>query len=69
MSNAIHKISIDVTLCCGYGICAQMCPEVYKLDSDGIVYIESDTVPDELLESATEGAACCPAQVIQIESV
>lgn len=60
------KVSVDVSLCCGYGLCAQMCPEIYKLDAGGIVYLETDTIPDELLEAATEGADCCPAQVITI---
>ena len=70
MSSAkTHKITADVSLCCGYGICAQICPEIYKLDDDGIVYLETDTIPEELLETATEGAACCPAQVLKIESV
>lgn len=63
-----HKVSIDASLCCGYGLCNQMCPEIYKLNDEGIVYLETDTVPEELLESAQEGADCCPASVITIVS-
>lgn len=62
----VNKVYADASLCCGYGLCAQMCPEIYKLDEGGIVYLESDTVPDELLEAAIEGAECCPAQALKV---
>tara|TARA_Y100000994_G_scaffold182358_1_gene151149 strand:- start:170 stop:430 length:261 start_codon:yes stop_codon:yes gene_type:complete len=73
MSNEIssaktHRVEIDRTKCCGYGLCAALCPEVYKLDDDGIIFIESDLVSDDLLEAATEGAEACPAEVIKIIS-
>ncbi|PHR83388.1 MAG: ferredoxin [Colwellia sp.] len=61
-----HRVEVDSTKCCGYGLCAALCPEVYKLDSDGIIYLESDQISDELLEAATEGAEACPAEVIVI---
>ena len=61
-----HKVIADATMCCGYGLCAQMCPEIYKLDENGIVYLETDTVPEELLDAAIEGAECCPAQALQV---
>jgi len=67
MSNTTtHRVEIDRTKCCGYGLCAAICPEVYKLDDDGIIYIESDQISDDLLEAATEGAEACPAEVIVI---
>ena len=31
------KVVIDKPACCGYGICAEICPDVYKLDENGIV--------------------------------
>ena len=62
----LHKVFADATMCCGYGLCAQMCPEIYKLDPNGIVYLETDTVPEELLEAAIEGAECCPAQALKV---
>lgn len=55
--------------CCGYGLCAQVCPQIYKLDADGLVYLEGDTVPPELEEEAREGAAACPAEALRIEIV
>jgi ferredoxin len=64
----IHKVYADTSACCGYGLCAQMCPEIYKLNEQGIVYLETDTVPPELLDAAIEGADCCPATVLRVVS-
>lgn len=64
-----YKVTADINSCCGYGLCAQMCPEIYKLDDAGIVYLETEIIPDALVETAKEGAECCPAQVLTVEEV
>lgn len=64
----LHRIIIERSKCCGYGLCAAICPEVYKLDEGGIVYVDSDHVADALLESAREGALACPAEAIAIQA-
>lgn len=61
------RVIVDRSRCCGYGLCAQICPQVYKLDTDGLVYLDSDAVPAGLEEEAREGAAACPAEAITIE--
>jgi len=48
---------------------AQVCPQVYKLDADGLVYLDSDVVPAGLEEEAREGAAACPAEALTVEAV
>ena len=65
----VLRVSADRSRCCGYGLCAQLCPQVYKLDADGLVYLESGIVPPELEEEAREGAAACPAEALAVESV
>jgi ferredoxin len=62
------KVSIDSGKCCGYGICAEICPSVFKLDDQGFVYIEGDVVDDEHAQAATEAADACPELVITLES-
>lgn len=62
----LHRVVIERSRCCGYGLCAAICPEIYKLDSGGIAYVDSELVPENLLESAQEGAAACPAEAIVI---
>ncbi|MCY4756577.1 ferredoxin [Pelomonas aquatica] len=63
------RVIADRSRCCGYGLCAQVCPTVYKLDSDGLVYLDSDLVPAGLEEEAKEGAAACPAEALAVEAV
>lgn len=60
------KVEIDKAACCGYGICADICPEVYKLDANGIVYVDNVIVPDGLESSAREGAEACPQAALKV---
>lgn len=60
------KVTIDRSVCCGYGVCAEICPEVYGLDDNGIIVLLTDTVPEGLEESAREGAAACPQFAIVV---
>lgn len=63
------RITADRSRCCGYGLCAQICPEIYKLDEDGLVVLATDTVPEGLEAEAREGAAACPAEALVIEAI
>jgi ferredoxin len=63
------RVVVDRSRCCGYGLCAAICPELYKLDSEGLVFVDSDLVPADLEESAREGAQACPAEALVIEEV
>lgn len=65
----ILRVIVDRGRCCGYGLCAQLCPEVYKLDENGLVYVESELVPGGLEEEAREGATACPAEALVIEEI
>lgn len=60
------KVVIDKPACCGYGICAEICPDVYKLDENGIVYVEDEIVPEGLEDSAREGAEACPQSALKV---
>lgn len=64
----LHTIVIERSRCCGYGLCAAVCPEIYKLDENGIVFIDSEFVPAGLEEAAIEGAASCPAEAIMVQA-
>jgi ferredoxin len=63
------RVIVDRSRCCGYGLCAQLCPEVYKLDENGLVFVESEAIPGGLEEEAREGAAACPAEALTIEEI
>jgi len=63
------RVFADRSRCCGYGLCAQVCPQIFKLDADGMVFLESDLVPPGLEEEAAEGVAACPAEALRVEAI
>ena len=60
------SVSVVDGKCCGYGICAEICPAVYKLDDQGFVVIEDAEVPADLEDAAVEGAEACPENALAI---
>lgn len=60
------KVVINKPACCGYGVCAEICPEVYKLDENGMVYVEDEIVPCGMEELAKEGADACPQSALKL---
>jgi len=66
MSAGKLKVVINKPACCGYGVCADICPEVYKLDENGIVFVDDDIVPEGYEAAAKEGAEACPQAAISI---
>jgi ferredoxin len=63
------KIVADRSACCGYGVCAEICPEIFTLDRNGIVVVEDKLVPVELEAKAREGAEACPQSALRAEEV
>jgi len=59
------EVAVDKARCCGYGICAEICPDVYKLDAQGFVYIDGP-VPATLADAAREGAEACPEEALTV---
>lgn len=60
------KVVINKPACCGYGVCADICPEVFKLDENGIVFVESDLVPVSLEDAAREAVDACPQSALAL---
>lgn len=61
------RVTIQKAACCGYGLCAETCPEVFKLDANGLPSVADPLVPVGLEEKAREAAAGCPLSAITIE--
>jgi ferredoxin len=53
--------------CCGYGMCVEICPQVFKLDDMGFAYVEAPEVPDEFADAAQEACDACPESAIEVE--
>ena len=64
-----YRIEIDSSLCCGYGVCKEICPSVYDLDEGGLVVLKSETVTGDEAVSAQEGADACPQTVITLTEI
>lgn len=60
---------VDKPACCGYGLCNEICPEVFKLDINGIVFVDEDLVPEGMEERAREAADACPQAALSVEAV
>lgn len=60
------EIIIDTYLCSGCGTCAEMCPEVFRMDPVS-EKAELVTVDPELTENVYLTAAFCPEKCIEIK--
>jgi ferredoxin len=69
--NSMKRVRVvaDVTRCCGYGACKEICPEVYQLGQGGLVRLVADIVPEGLEDKAIEGAESCPQEALTIEVI
>lgn len=61
------RVVADRNLCCGYGVCAEICPEVFAVDEAGVVKLLLDVVPANLEARAREGAAACPQCALEVK--
>jgi ferredoxin len=58
------KLTVDMIACEGRGLCAEVLPELIRLDDWGFPMIVSD-VPPELEEHAREAVRLCPRLALQ----
>ena len=61
------EVFVDPVLCDGCGPCADICPEAFELNEEGIAEVKLDEVPEELHEACREAADSCPTEAISIE--
>ena len=60
------RVIIDRARCQGHARCAAVAPDIYRLDDNGYVAIESfEPTPDQEA-LARRGARACPEQIITI---
>lgn len=59
----MYRIVIDRTLCSGFGSCAELAPDVFELDADGVASIRVGTSDDA---AVLDAAAQCPMVAISV---
>lgn len=53
--------------CNGTASCAETCPQVFQLGSDGRAKVTCDTVPEAAQDACRQAAADCPFDAIEIQ--
>ncbi len=61
------KAVIDRDGCISCELCAETCPEVFRMADDGLAEAYVDEIPKEAEDAANEAAEGCPVSVISIE--
>jgi len=64
MSDA--RLVVDRIACDGYGMCAELLPELIDLDDWGYPIIRDGGVPDALLDHARRAVAVCPVLALRL---
>ena len=59
----MYKIVIDRSLCSGFGACAELAPDIFEVDGEGLVSLRIGTSADA---SALAAAASCPMAAISV---
>ena len=60
------KIVIDWDLCLGSGMCAEVAPDLFELDSGGNMSVRIEAPLDGHRASLETAAACCPVEGISV---
>lgn len=61
------KAKLDRENCISCGLCAQTCPEVFRMADDGVAEVHQPDVPPEVEDTAQEARDGCPVSVISLE--
>ena len=59
----MYRIEIDRSLCSGFGLCAELAPDVVEVGKDGIATVRVGRTADP---SALEAAEACPMAAITV---
>jgi ferredoxin len=61
------KPVVDPDLCIGCGACEDICPNVFRLEDDGLSHVIDESPDPELYGLVRDSADACPTAAITIE--
>jgi ferredoxin len=64
-----QEIAVDRIRCDGFGMCAELLPELIELDDWGYPIVAGRPVPAQLLEHARRAVAVCPVLALRLRGV
>jgi ferredoxin len=62
-------LEVDRIRCDGHGLCAELLPELIRLDDWGYPIVKSGTVPVSLAEHARRAVDTCPVLALRLTSM
>lgn len=63
------RLRVDPIACTGHGICAELLPELIRLDDWGYPIVEDGPVDPSLTADARRAITACPALALKLEAV
>ncbi|MGZ5212340.1 MAG: ferredoxin [Actinomycetota bacterium] len=63
------RLRVDPIACTGHGICAELLPELIRLDDWGYPIIEGPPVDPQLGADVRRAITACPALALRLEAV
>lgn len=61
------RLRVDPIACTAHGICAELLPELIRLDDWGYPILDDVPVPSGLLPLARKTLSACPALALRLE--
>jgi ferredoxin len=64
-----HRLALDRIKCDGYGMCAEILPELIALDDWGYPILRAAPIPEHLLDLALRAVDVCPVLALRLDPV
>jgi len=64
-----ETLQIDRIRCDGHGLCAELLPELIRLDDWGYPIMTAGTLPPRLVEHARRAVDACPVLALRLASM
>ncbi|HEX2955982.1 MAG TPA: ferredoxin [Chitinispirillaceae bacterium] len=60
------RVRVDAETCIGCELCPSICPDIFRMQDDGIAHAIIELVPSELEDCAREAIQSCPVEAIKV---
>jgi len=61
-------VVVDVELCEGNAVCANLAPEVFVVGDDDLAHVKAEPVPETLLAKVETAVRRCPRQALTLKA-